>query len=93
MARAGSRRLTPWASRRRGWCRTGWTRKVEGRRQYLFAPEVFRAEVCAGLDWRAVLEALRRRGRLVAADGRNRALKLRGIGRVYAIWEEATDED
>lgn len=71
--------------------RAGHVRQVNGRRQYLFQPETFRRDVCAGLDHRRVLEALRVRGRLATGDGQHLAMKVRGVGRAYAVWE-AGDE-
>ena len=67
--------------------RAGYVRSVNGRRQFLFTPEAFRRDVCAGLDHRRVLEALRARSRLVAGDGNHLALRVRNCGRCYAVWE------
>jgi len=71
--------------------RAGYVRAVDGRRQYLFSPEIFRQDVCAGLDHRRVLEALKAQGRFVPGDGDHLAMKVRGVNRCYAIWE-AGDE-
>lgn len=71
--------------------RAGNVRTVDGRRQYLFLPETFRSDVCAGLDYRRVLDALKARGRFMPGDGNHLAMQVRGVGRCYAIWE-AGDE-
>ena len=67
--------------------RAGFRRKdPDGRIEYLILPEVFKREVCGGLDYRAVAKLLRDRGRLVAEHG-HLTIKPRGIGRVYCLRE------
>lgn len=68
--------------------RAGYRRRdPDGRIEYLVLPEVFRHEVCAGLDYRSVAKLLRHRGLLVTEDGEHLTVKLRGINRVYAVRE------
>jgi uncharacterized protein (DUF927 family) len=56
--------------------RAGWRIKPQKKSEawrYLFLPETWRAEVCAGLDPQAAARALQRAGHLVSGDGRNLA--------------------
>ncbi len=69
--------------------RAGYRRKdAEGRTEFLILPEVFKCEVCAGLDYRAVAKLLRERGRLVTED-KHMTIKTRNTGRVYCVREVA----
>ena len=65
--------------------RAGFRRSVEGRTQYLFLPEVFRREVCAGQDYRQVLRTLRKAGWLVTEVPDRLTMKTRPHGRVYVV--------
>ena len=67
--------------------RAGFRRKdPDGRTEYLILPEVFKREVCAGLDYRAVAKLLRDRGLLVT-DHDRMTIKPRNVGRVYCLKE------
>jgi len=65
--------------------RAGFRRTVKGKDQYLFLPEVFEREVCAGLDHRQVLRTLRAAGWLVTNEAGRLNLKTRQHGRVYVV--------
>ncbi len=65
--------------------RAGFRRTAEGQTQYLFLPEVFRREVCAGLDHRQVLRTLRKVGWLVTEVPDRLTMKTRPHGRVYVV--------
>lgn len=68
--------------------RAGYRRKdAQGRTEYLVLPEVFKRELCAGLDHRAVAKLLRDRGLLVTEDN-HMTIKPRNIGRVYCLRED-----
>lgn len=68
--------------------RAGYRRKdAEGRAEYLVLPEVFKHEVCAGLDYRAVAKLLRDRGRLVTEDSKHLTIKRAQFGRAYCLVE------
>lgn len=71
--------------------RAGYRRTRNGRLQYLVLPQVFRWEVCAGLDYRQVAKVLRGRGLLETQEHDRLTFKPRGIGRVYAVWAEADE--
>lgn len=89
----GEARFTPLdeADPRRTPNRAGYRRFAGGAWQYLVTPEVFRNEVCTGLDYRRVASLLRDRG-LLETEGHGRlTIKPRSIGRVYAIWETIHD--
>jgi len=65
--------------------RAGYRRKdAQGLTEYLVLPEVFKREVCAGLDYRAVAKLLRDRG-LLAAEGNHMTIKRAPFGRVYCL--------
>jgi len=69
--------------------RAGYRRRdAEGRVEYLILPEVFKREVCAGLDYRAVARLLRERGLLVTED-KHMTIKRAPFGRVYCVREVA----
>lgn len=68
--------------------RAGYRRKdAEGRTEYLVLPEVFKHEVCAGLDYRDVAKLLRDRGRLVTEDNKHLTIKRAQFGRAYCLIE------
>lgn len=70
--------------------RAGFRRRdAESRIEYLILPEVFKREVCAGLDYRAVAKLLRDRGRLLTEDDKHLTIKPRGMVRVYCVREVA----
>lgn len=73
--------------------RAGYRRVVEGITQYLVLPEVFKRELCAGMDATRVARLLRDRGLLVTEDARHLTIKPRGLNRVYALREVDRDED
>ncbi len=64
--------------------RAGYRRRIDGRVEHLILTEVFRREVCAGLDHRRVAQVLRDGG-LLKTEGRHMTIKVRGIGRVYCL--------
>ncbi len=69
--------------------RAGYRRKdAEDRTEYLILPEVFKREVCTGLDYREVARLLRDRGRLVTEHG-HMTIKRAPMGRVYCLREVA----
>lgn len=72
--------------------RAGYRRDVGGEIQYLIFSEVFKREVCAGLDYRAVARALRAKGMLVTEEADRHTIKPRNLGRVFAIREVDNDE-
>ena len=72
--------------------RAGYIRRTHQGRQYLFLTEVFRREVCAGLDYRVVARALKDHGLLVTEGADRWTLKPRGIGRVYAVLDPSSQE-
>jgi hypothetical protein len=69
--------------------RAGWRRRDDGSTVYLIAPDVWRGEVCAGLDADAAAKALRAAGFLHGDDGRlTRKVRLPGVptpARVFAV--------
>ena len=65
--------------------RAGFRRIADGQTQYLFLPEVFRREVCAGLDHRQVLRTLRKVGWLVTEVPDRLTMKTRQHGRVHVV--------
>jgi len=65
--------------------RAGFRRKVAGKTQYLFLPEVFKREVCVGLDPQQVLRTLRKVGWLVTEVPDRFTVKTRAHGRVYVV--------
>jgi uncharacterized protein (DUF927 family) len=81
--------------------RAGWVRDDGGEPEYLILPDVWRAELCAGHDARAIAAALAEAGHLrVSADGKaQRVERVPGIGprRVYvlraSILGEGGDDD
>ncbi len=67
--------------------RAGFRRKdPEGRTEYLILPEVFKRELCAGLDYRSVAKLLRDRGLLVT-EHEHMTIKRAPFGRVYCLRE------
>ena len=72
-------------SNRAGFRRVG---EIEDTIDYLFLPEVWKAEVCAGMDAGRVANMLADRGHMIR-DGVNLAIKSRlpgmGTKRVYAV--------
>jgi len=66
--------------------RAGYRRITEDGVEYLILPEVFRRDVCSGLDYRIVARTLQARDLLRTEPGRL-TIKMRGIGRVYCIKE------
>jgi uncharacterized protein (DUF927 family) len=69
--------------------RAGWRRRDDGGTVYWIAPDVWRGEVCAGLDADAAAKALRAAGFLHGDDGRlTRKVRLPGVptpARVFAV--------
>lgn len=65
--------------------RAGYRRFADGEMQYLFLPEVFRREVCAGLDYRHVARVLFDRGYLLINQPDRLIYKHRAAGSVYAV--------
>lgn len=72
--------------------RAGYRRRIDGRVEHLILPEVFRREVCAGLDHRRVARVLRDLG-LIKTEGRHMTIKTRGIGRAYCLIGADDDAD
>jgi uncharacterized protein (DUF927 family) len=72
--------------------RLGFRRKVDGRElEFLFLPEMFKSEVCAGFDSRMVLKALAKRGLLRREEpAMTVSARLPGLGktRVYCVSSE-----
>ena len=67
--------------------RAGFRRKdPEGQTEYLILPEVFKRELCAGLDYRSVAKLLRDRGLLVT-EHEHMTIKRAPFGRVYCLRE------
>lgn len=73
--------------------RAGYRRRTTRGIEYMVLPEVFKREVCTGLDYRAVGQALRRRGLLITEGADRLTLKPRDIGRVYVVLDPAHHED
>lgn len=67
--------------------RAGYRRVVDGATQFLILPEVFKREVCVGVDHRSVARMLRERGLLITEQADRLTIKPRGLGRVYALRE------
>ena len=65
--------------------RAGFRRRIDGRVEHLILPEVFRREVCAGLDYRRVVHVLRTAGVLRTESSDHHTIKVRGAGRVYCL--------
>jgi putative DNA primase/helicase len=65
--------------------RAGYLRRTSRGLEYLILRQVFRREVCQGLDYRSVARVLRDRGLLLTEAPDRLAVKVRGIGRVYAV--------
>lgn len=72
--------------------RAGYRRRTDSGLEYLFSPEVFRREVCVGLDYRHVAKILKDRGLLKTESPDRLTIKPRDIGRVYCI-KEGRDEN
>ena len=66
--------------------RAGYRRRHDsGGVEFLMLPEVFRQEICAGLDYRQVARVLRERG-ILKTEGPDRfTIKPRDLGRVYCL--------
>jgi uncharacterized protein (DUF927 family) len=67
--------------------RAGWRKGSGEDRRWLILPEVWKLDVCAGLDARAAAETLAKRGMLVkASDGFQKVEKIAGTPkRVYVV--------
>jgi putative DNA primase/helicase len=67
--------------------RLGWRRGQGAEREWLVPPEIWRAEICAGLDPKLVARALGERGMLRRAnDGWQPVVKINGVPtRVYVV--------
>lgn len=73
--------------------RAGYRRRDDkGGIEYLILPEVFRREVCTGLDYRHVARALRDRGLLKTEAPDRLTIKPRDLGRVYCVKEGLENE-
>lgn len=72
--------------------RAGYRQRVDGETRYLILPEVFKREVCSGLDYRTVARMLRERG-LLKSEGPDRlTMKQRPpVGRCYVVVEGIHD--
>jgi uncharacterized protein (DUF927 family) len=65
--------------------RAGYRRKTTHGTEYLVLPEVFRREVCCGLDYRFVGRVLRGHGLLKSEAPDRLTIKPREVGRVYCL--------
>jgi uncharacterized protein (DUF927 family) len=67
--------------------RAGWRKSTGEERRWLIPPEVWKMEVCAGLDAKFVARALVERGMLIRGDdGYSRVVKIAGTPkRVYVV--------
>jgi putative DNA primase/helicase len=73
--------------------RAGYRRRTDlDKLEYLILPEVFRREICAGLDYRNVARALRDRGLLQTESPDRLTIKPRDLGRVYCVREGLENE-
>jgi putative DNA primase/helicase len=72
--------------------RAGYRRRIDGRVEHLVLTEVFRREVCAGLDYQRVARVLRAAGVLRTESSDHFTIKVRGAGRVYCLTGD-TDAD
>lgn len=71
--------------------RAGFREQREGEWLYLILPQVFRREVCAGMDSSRVARLLNDRGLLIANERPRLTYKPRGQGRCYAVREAIHD--
>jgi uncharacterized protein (DUF927 family) len=66
--------------------RAGFRRKDgDGRWKYFVLPEIWRQEVCKGLDARAIAQAMAERGWLERGEGKNLARKVR-VPEIGEVW-------
>jgi uncharacterized protein (DUF927 family) len=76
--------------------RAGYWKEENGERQYLIFPDVFKGQVCSGLDSKLILQELDRKQLLVRGEGRNYTRKEtvpnEGRIRVYVIKARILDE-
>jgi putative DNA primase/helicase len=79
------------ASARSTAIRAGFRKTVNGITEYWFLPAVFKQDVCAGLDYRFVLDVLKRRGMLQLSEAGHRTCKKDKVGRVYVVREVADE--
>lgn len=73
--------------------RAGYRRTVSGEVHYLVMPEVFKRDICAGMDHRFVARTLKDHGLLVTQEADRLTYKPRDLGRVYLIRERTDDEN
>lgn len=88
----GEARFTPIGEEMRPTVnRAGFRRQSDGEWQYMILPEVFRREVCVGMDARRVARLLRDRGLLITEAPDRLTIKPRGQSRCYAVREAIHD--
>lgn len=63
----------------------GYRRERDGETVYFITPEVFKNEVCKGVNYRQVASVLRDRGLLITEEAGRLAVKRRIIGRCYGV--------